>query len=101
MSDYLSPLRRAVCSSSLSWPPYWRGTVNCVWVAWDVVSGQEVVNVLPVNPEYRKYLDSGTEFADGVVRHWNKPPPETLPPIVFDSLEDMDNWARMVYRMDK
>ena len=82
--------------SSLAWPPHWKKSIFKLDVH-DNADGGRVYRVKPHNPDWRRYLDSEREFY-GVATRQTLPSPH-LDSIDFDSVEDLNTWARVVSRL--
>ena len=85
---------------SLEWPPHWRGVVFKVKRERNVLTYQDVFIVTPRNPAYDEYLELSHSPAASQ-GHFTPAPSLTLDPISFDTLEEVDNWARICARLDK
>lgn len=79
-------------TNSYSWPKHWRAAIFKLSKVLDVTTGQSVYDVYPRNPEYDNYI--ATEV-------WENPPPMHLGLVRFDSIELLDQWARVAARLSK
>lgn len=81
--------------SSLHWPQHWRKSIFKLTANPD---GSYIA--LPYNPAYRDYLSSEREFYGGPdTTAVLQPPPTTLDPIHFETLQELDQWASVVARL--
>ena len=91
--------------SSYEWPKYWRAVIFKLDKRYDVLTDKHTYVVLPRNPEYEAYttkeeLDLMHHIkavdVDGIIKTL---PPMHLGPAEFDSLEDIDQWAQVAWRI--
>jgi hypothetical protein len=85
----------ATYRSSLAWPPHWKKSIFKLDM-YDNVEGLRVYRVKPHNPDWRRYLDSESEFF-GSATTQTLPGPH-LDSIDFDSVDDLNAWAHVVSR---
>jgi hypothetical protein len=94
--------------SSLNWPKYWRAVIFKLDRHCDPATYEDKYVVWPRNPEYQKYCDAEDAITNAAKFMTHKfgadgsviaIPPLHLDPAYFDSLEDIDQWAQVAYRI--
>ena len=90
-------LYQTLLRSSLHWPKHWRTTIGRVEY-YDVhTTFERKYIVTPLDPEWVHYY-TVRGLGELVQPHDGK---MYLDPIEFDSLEQMDNWAKVTARLSK
>ncbi|NVN99260.1 MAG: hypothetical protein HXX17_08050 [Geobacteraceae bacterium] len=88
--------------NSFTWPKYWRAVIFKLQKVENVLDGTTKYLVLPRNPEYQKYVDDA-EQGSFVATIQNGAfitlPPMHLDVAEFDTLEDIDQWAQVAWRI--
>jgi hypothetical protein len=85
-----------------SWPKHWQVAIFKITRVYYPLWGDPRYSVLPANPDYQVYLDEvEPKWAIPLPtpRAFPEPPPMHLDPIVFDSMEDIDQWAAVAHRL--
>jgi hypothetical protein len=79
------------------WPPHWQGVIYKAYRIWDSNIANFRYCVQPKNPEYDKFM----EALSMVMPNDFLPiaPCPHLGPVAFDSIEDIDTWAKVLWRM--
>lgn len=85
-----------------SWPKHWQVVIFKIHRQQNVLDYTGRYIVLAANPDYQRYLDE-VELKWAIPmptpRAFPEPPPMHLDPIVFDSMEDIDQWAAVAHRL--
>lgn len=77
-----------------TWPKHWQVVIFKITRVYDPLWGDPRYSVLPANPDYQKYVDEPAPAGA-----FGEPPPMHLGPVVFDSMEAIDQWAAVAHRL--
>lgn len=80
-----------------SWPKHWQVVIFKVHKQYDDIYDIDRYVVLPANPEFQVYIASDPLTPEG--KAFTEPPPMHLGPVEFDSMEDIDQWAKVAHRL--
>lgn len=84
--------------NSFEWPKAWRAVIFKIKRFMNPIDCKEVYIVYPRNPDYQIYLDD-------IDVHALKPgglaqiPPMHLGAVEFDTMDDINNWATVAWRI--
>jgi hypothetical protein len=87
--------------NSLQWPKYWRAVIFKIERRDDILTGTTTYMVLPRNPEYQKYVDETEKDCMVYGGVFRQPPPMYLEAAKFDSIEEVDRWAQVAWRISQ
>jgi hypothetical protein len=82
--------------SSLNWPKHWQAVIYKLDKQWRFEYDDHQYAVYPRNPEYEEFWD---KCEDKLHAPQNGAPSPHLGVVIFDSMEAIDNWARVAARM--
>jgi hypothetical protein len=81
--------------SEFYWPPHWRRVIYKIMAYQHPLWMGKQYKVLARNPEYRRVMELDLTS----IRH-PLPPMHLDEPMEFDTVEELDNWARVAARID-
>lgn len=84
----------ALQRNRFTWPKHWQVVIFKIHREQNVLAYTDRYIVLPTNPDYQKYVDEPAPAGA-----FGEPPPMHLGPVVFDSMEDIDQWAAVAHRL--
>lgn len=80
-----------------SWPKHWQRVIYKIKKEFDVLQHKDRYFVLPSNPDYQTYLNEMEPRPTSLP--WDPAPPQHLGVVEFDTMEDIDMWARVASRI--
>ena len=93
--------RLVFTQNSYTWPKYWRALVFKISMHTYTSNDREYFVVRPRNPDYQKYVDEESRHygGPGPLYRSSEAPPMSLDPIEFDTVDEIDRWAKVAWRI--